>query len=146
MKQDVPLAALLLGFAGLVPPAILTVVAVLDVDVFAPSMPGFVRSYAAVILSFLGGTWWAFALRSERPAAGLLAVSVLPALAGWAAMFWFKPAEALFALGILLLLALVVDAVLVRRRLAPSWWLKLRAPLSLGLAACCLLSGWVLTR
>lgn len=146
MKTAVPLPALLLGFAGLIPPAGLTAVAVLDLGLFAPSTPGFVLTYAAIILSFLGGTWWGFVSRSDRPSAVLLTVSVLPALAGWAAIFSFQPPAALFALAGALILALPVDAVLVRRRLAPAWWMKLRVPLSLGLALCCLLSGWALVR
>lgn len=146
MTTKVPPPALLLGFAGLIPPVGLTAVALLDLGLFAPSTPGFVLTYAAVILSFLGGTWWGFVSRSDRPGWTLLGISVLPALAGWAAIFSFKPPAALFALAIALLAALAVDAYLKRRRLAPRWWLRLRLPLSLGLALCCGLSGWVLIR
>ena len=146
MKTRVPLPALLLGFAGLIPPAGLTAVALLDLGLFAPSTPGFVLTYAAVILSFLGGTWWGFVSRSERPGWGLLGISVLPALAGWAAIFSFQPPAALFALALALVAALAVDAYLTQRRLAPRWWMRLRLPLSLGLALCCGLSGWALIR
>lgn len=146
MTTKVPLPALLLGFAGLIPPVGLTAVALLDLGLFAPSTPGFVLTYAAVILSFLGGTWWGFVSRSDRPGWTLLGISVLPALAGWAAIFSFQPPAALFALAIALLAALAVDAYLVQRRLAPPWWMRLRLPLSLGLALCCGLSGWVLIR
>ena len=146
MKATVPLPALLLGFAGLIPPAGLTAVALLDLGLFAPSTPGFVLTYAAVILSFLGGTWWGFVSRSNRPGLGLLGISVLPALAGWAAIFSFQPPAALFALAGALLATLIMDALLVQRRLAPAWWMTLRVPLSLGLATCCALSGWALIR
>jgi hypothetical protein len=71
---------------------------------------------------------------------------VLPALAGWAAIFSFQPPAALFALAGALMATLAVDALLVRRRLAPGWWMKLRVPLSLLLALCCVFSGWVLVR
>jgi hypothetical protein len=146
MKTSVPLPALLLGFAGLIPPIGLTAVASLDLGLFAPSMPGFVLTYAAVILSFLGGTWWGFVSRQERPGWVLLGISIMPALAGWAAIFSFQPPAALFALAGALVATLAVDALLVRRRLAPGWWMKLRVPLSLLLALCCALSGWVLVR
>ncbi|WP_338503306.1 DUF3429 domain-containing protein [Sphingomonas kaistensis] len=142
----VPLSALLLGLAGLIPPIGLTAGALLDLGLFAPSMPGFVLTYAAIILSFLGGTWWGFVSRAERPSAFLLAVSVLPALAGWAAIFSFQPPAALFALAGALIAVLAVDWLLVRRRLAPRWWMQLRIPLSVGLALCCGLSGWALIR
>jgi hypothetical protein len=146
MKTRVPMPALLLGLSGLIPPGVLTAVALLDLGLFAPSTPGFVRTYAAVILSFLGGTWWAFACREERPRWWLLGLSVLPSLAGWWAIASFRPPEALFGLAVLLLGALAVDALLVRRRLAPAWWIGLRLPLSTGLALCCALSGWALIR
>jgi hypothetical protein len=146
MTTKVPLPALLLGFAGLIPPVGLTAVALLDLGLFAPSTPGFVLTYAAVILSFLGGTWWGFVSRSDRPGWTLLGISVLPALAGWAAIFSFQPPMALFALAIALIAALAVDGHLSQRRLAPRWWMLLRLPLSLGLALCCGLSGWVLIR
>ncbi|UUR08058.1 DUF3429 domain-containing protein [Sphingomonas glaciei] len=146
MKTTIPLPALLLGFAGLIPPVGLTAVALLDLGLFAPSTPGFVLTYAAIILSFLGGTWWGFVSRQERPGWVLLGISVLPALAGWAAIFSFQPPAALFTLAGALVASLVMDALLVRRRLAPRWWMKLRVPLSLLLTLCCCLSGWVLVR
>jgi hypothetical protein len=146
MTKPVPLPALLLGFAGLIPPVVLTAVALLDLGLFAPSTPGFVLTYAAIILSFLGGTWWGFASKEERPSWLLLGISVLPALAGWAAIFSFQPPAALFALAGALVLTLVVDGLLTAWRLAPGWWMRLRVPLSVGLALCCALSGWVLVR
>ncbi|GAA4003157.1 DUF3429 domain-containing protein [Sphingomonas humi] len=142
----IPLPALVLGLAGLIPPVALTAGALLDLGLFAPSMPGFVLTYAAVILSFLGGSWWGFASRQERPGWGLLAIAVLPALAGWAAIFSFQPPSALFGLAAALIAALAVDALLVQRGLAPGWWMTLRVPLSAGLALCCATSGWVLIR
>jgi hypothetical protein len=146
MTKTVPLPALLLGFAGLIPPVVLTAVALLDLGLFAPSTPGFVLTYAAIILGFLGGSWWGFASREERPRWLLLGISVVPALAGWAAIFSFQPPAALFALAVALLAALAMDALLVGKKLAPTWWLRLRVPLSVVLAMCCVLSGWALVR
>jgi hypothetical protein len=142
----IPRPALLLGLAGLIPPAVLTAVALLELGLFAPSTPGFVLTYAAIILSFLGGSWWGFASREERPSWLLLGIAVLPALAGWAAIFSFTPPAALFALAAALVATLAFDALLVGWRLAPGWWMRLRVPLSAGLALCCLLSGWALVR
>lgn len=146
MNRRIPLPALALGFAGLIPPLLMTAVAVLQIGVFAESTPGFVRSYAAIILSFLGGSWWAFALKEERPSWLLMILAVTASLTAWGAMFWFQPAEALFALAVLFIGSLLVDLALTRNRLAPGWWMKLRVPLSIGLALCCALSGWTLIR
>lgn len=41
------------------------------------------QTYAAVILSFLGGIRWGIALNDEGAWDGTLALSVLPSLAGW---------------------------------------------------------------
>lgn len=147
MKKDqVPRPALWLGLAGLIPPIGLTAVAWLKLGLFAPSTPGFVLTYAAVILSFIGGSWWGFASRAERPSWLLFGLAVLPSLAGWAAIFSFRPPAALFALAVGLVAVLPVDWLLVQQRLAPRWWMRLRVPLSLGLALCCALSGWVMVR
>lgn len=146
MTTKVPLAALLLGFAGLIPPLVLTGVALFEIGLFAPSTPGFVLTYAAVILSFIGGSWWGFASVARRPNWLLLGIAVVPALAGWGAIFSFQPPAALFGLAGALVASLAVDALLVRGRLAPAWWMRLRVPLSLGLAICCGLSGWALVR
>lgn len=42
------------------------------------------QTYSAVILSFLGGIRWGLGLASPGPSSGALALSVVPALAGWA--------------------------------------------------------------
>jgi len=143
MTTKVPSPALLLGFAGLIPPVLLTFLVWRGAGGEAA---GLLESYAALILSFLGGTWWAFACREARPSTALLSIAVVPSLAGWAALGLLVPSEALFALAAMLLGALLVDGWLVRRRLAPFWWMGLRVPLSLGLAICAALSGWALVR
>ena len=89
-------------------------------------------AYGATILSFLGGVHWGMAMRSGpdtgKLPAGLI-VSVIPSLAGWAALLIGEPSG-------LLLLALAVAAMLPvdirasRAGLAPPWYAKLRIPLS----------------
>ncbi|GAA4036817.1 hypothetical protein GCM10022281_16790 [Sphingomonas rosea] len=146
MTNKVPLPALLLGLAGLIPPVGLTVVPWLLTRNLGWHAGRLLEIYAALILSFLGGAWWAFACREEQPSFGLLAIAVVPSLAAWAAVSLLLPLEALLALTLLLLAALVVDAALVRRALAPGWWMGLRIPLSTGLALCCGLSAFALSR
>ncbi|MGO4863297.1 hypothetical protein ACTP2L_06915, partial [Campylobacter jejuni] len=52
-----PIAALLLGYAGLLPPMVAVAVRLID-----PAKGGMMLAlalfYAALILSFLGGMWW----------------------------------------------------------------------------------------
>lgn len=103
-------------------------------------------TYLAIILSFLGGAWWGLASRGAsrgdwpRPIAAVLAASVLPSLAAWTALL-IDRASGLMLLGLLFLAVLPGDAWLTRGGLAPAWWLALRVPLSLGMAALALVAG-----
>mgnify|MGYP002777127804 FL=1 len=143
MKNRVPLAAALLGSAGLIPPAIGAFVAFQDAGGFGSTAAGFILIYAALIFSFLGGSWWAFACREERPRWWLLVIAVVPSLAAWAILplraSELRPALTLAGL---IIASLAVDWLLFRRGLTPRWWLKLRAPLSVGLAALLALTVW----
>ncbi|PZO78211.1 MAG: DUF3429 domain-containing protein [Sphingomonas hengshuiensis] len=144
-----PVAALLLGYAGLLPPMIGIAIRVVD-----PAKGGMMLAlsllYAALILSFLGGIWWgAAAARVHGAALTLwLAVAVVPtlvALAAGAVLFAsVVSAAAIVAAG--LLAALLVDMALVRAGHVPPWWMTLRVPLSVGLAALTLLAGLLAQR
>jgi hypothetical protein len=90
--------------------------------------------YAALIASFLGGTWWSFASRAEEPSWALLITSVLPSLVSWAMLLLLPSLEAGLGLALLILLTPLVDLRLQRSGLTPPWWLQLRVPLSITLA------------
>jgi hypothetical protein len=139
-----PIAAMLLGYAGLLPPIIAVAVRLID-----PAKGGMMLAlalfYAALILSFLGGMWWgAVSARVSGAALSLwLAIAVVPslvALAAGAVLFAsVLSAAAIVAAG--LLGSLLVDMALIRAGHVPPWWMKLRVPLSVGLAALTLLTG-----
>ena len=61
----------------------------------------------------------------------MFCASVLPSLAGWAALLLDRGAG-LMALGLLFLVVLPGDLWLARAGLAPGWWMRLRVPLSVG--------------
>ena len=81
-----PVAALLLGYAGLLPPIIGIAWRLID-----PAKGGAANAlalfYAALILSFLGGMWWGAATARVSGAALTLwlAVAVMPSLVALAA-------------------------------------------------------------
>lgn len=139
-----PVPALLLGYAGLLPPIIGIALRLID-----PARGGMMLAlsllYAALILSFLGGMWWgAAAARVTGAALTLwLAIAVVPslvALAAGAVLFTsVVSSAAIVAAG--LLGSLLVDMALVRAGHVPPWWMRLRLPLSIGLAALTLLTG-----
>ena len=120
--------ALRLGWAGLLPlvvGAALVWLVRADVHPYAALL---LSTYAAVIVSFLGGIHWGFAMRQAQSSAALLAWGVVPSLLAWLAVM--MPAQsALVVHGASLLVCYAVD-----RRVYPAQgaaaWLTLRFRLS----------------
>jgi peptidoglycan/LPS O-acetylase OafA/YrhL len=145
MTTSVRRTAFALGFAGLLPQMAATVLA-LGRDAVAPVVA---LAYGLLILSFLGGMWWGFAMRrADDPAQGRLAlVAVVPSLAALAiAIATFHTGRldwGLVATGVALFLTLPVDRSLTRDGDAPADWMRLRVPLSVGLGALTILTGWI---
>ena len=79
-------AVFVLGLAGLLPPLAGAVVAWGDLGSFGPVAGGFILVYAALIFSFLGGSWWAFACTEARPRPWLLGLAVMPSVLAWLVM------------------------------------------------------------
>ena len=144
-RDTLPATMVAFGFAGLIPP-----VAAAAMLVLLP--PGTARDlawvalllYASIILSFLGGTWWAYVAR--RPGAGWLAMAVAPSLIAVTLLMLTLDAElrrgAAALLGVAILLSPVADRTLDSVGLVPSWWMRLRVPLSIGLALCVAVGAW----
>ena len=148
---------MLLGVAGLLPQAAAVALIVSGgrdrTDLaWVPLSIGYatVLGYGAIILSFLGGIWWGFAMRREAGQARLAALSVMPSLVaagcvGWAGLQFGRgggwPAV---ALGAAILLTLPIDRHLVTTGEAPANWMRLRVPLSVGLGALTIAAGILL--
>lgn len=131
--------AFALGFAGLLP----QVAAALLAGLGYFSGGAIAVGYAALILSFLGGMWWGLAMFLRLGQGVLVALAVVPSLvAGALAAFAFVHLpSALVALGSAILLTLPVDRWLTTRGLAPSNWMALRIPLSVGLGTLTIIAG-----
>ncbi len=145
----VPVPAVILGIAGLVPFA--WGVAMIFVE--AGTMPTFgffssdasggvliLESFGAVILGFMGGCLWGFASApGRRPSLMLLAASAVPAFIAFLAI---RPDPAIgclrLAFGFVVLQA--IDVIFQRAGVAPDYWLSLRLPLTAGVIAA-LLTG-----
>ena len=96
-------------------------------------------SYAAVIVSFLGGIHWGLAFRLTAPPASLFVWGVVPSLVAWLAVM--MPASAgLVVQGVMLVACYAVD-----RRVYPqqgiAHWLTLRFRLSMVAALSCFLAA-----
>ncbi len=136
-QERPPRHYLLLGYAGLLPPLLGCAVQL--------ALPGTIAAhvakhgtllYAALIFSFLGGTWWGLLAAKERsaPLSDLL-ISVAPSLLAMAALILPNRSAGGVGLAVLILLSPLIDRHFVQAGVAPPWWLKLRLPLSIGLAA-----------
>lgn len=149
----VPRAVVALGGAGLLPPAA-AAAGLFVLPAGSPQQFAWVLLifYGALIFSFLGGTWWAFASRgmigraAEAPGAGWLLAAVTPSLLALVLLLLLlspatRPAAAAL-LAAAIGLSPLIDAMLVGADLAPAWWMRLRVPLSAGLAACVALGAW----
>lgn len=125
--------ALALGLSGLIPFVAGALAVWLLPAWSAPAAHG-LASYAAVIVSFLGGIHWGQGIRNDDAAA--LRWAVVPSLLAWAALLLPHLAWSLGALGVCLLLCWAVD----RRRYAKAgWgaWLPLRSGLTAVASASC---------
>lgn len=139
MTMRVPRAAAVLGALGLIPFVGLALGAAASDAPSRASMITPMVAYGAVILSFLGGIQWGLALRhggDGTPRTGLLWLSVLPSLAGWAAMLLPSRTASAILLAGCFAVVLTVDVWLSRRADAPPWYPRLRIPLTIVAATC----------
>ena len=136
--DPVPRAAAWLGFAGAVPFAALALLS------FLTGWPRLLAlsalaAYAVAVLSFTGGVQWGLAMdRDHSPAR--LGASVVPALVAWAGfLLGGRPGLWLLAAAFAGLLA--YDLHTVRAGAAPSWYPRLRWPLTVIVVACLLIAS-----
>ena len=148
-----PMPAIVLGAMGLLPLLIALFVRLAaggNPDTPLPGkIGGLALTYAAMILSFLGGIWWGIAstraTEEQRPT--LLVIAVAPAILA-TLLYGFSadlPVVCSTLLGLVIALTPLVDRKLDRMRLVPPWWMNLRLPLSLALGALTIGLGFALT-
>jgi len=141
----IPRAALWLGLAGLLPfgwnlgTLLSPTLAQVALDWLGPRFVGpYVGlAYGTVILAFMAGVLWGFAVRARFWVFYVL--SVIPAL--W--VFFFVgggPERATLWLASGFAGLLVLDWVFWRAGLAPVWWMRLRLILSAGVLASLMLA------
>ncbi|WP_394652043.1 DUF3429 domain-containing protein [uncultured Sphingomonas sp.] len=138
--------ARLLGFAGLLP----SLGSVALIAVGWPQAIAIAAFYPLLILSFLGGIWWGFAMRDTANQTALVVLAVVPSLIaltlGLGLFVAAQPGWSLVAIGVALMLTLPVDRRLASQGIAPAGWMALRIPLSLGLGTLTILAGVLISR
>lgn len=140
----IPPAALLLGFAGLVP-FLWGAILVLEVPGSATApLPDVLKGdgrlimirYGGIILPFMAGVLWGFATKaSGAQAAAGYALSVIPAL-WWFFMPGSGVTSALTNLATGFVGVLFLDYAFYRWGLAPGWWMTLRIQLTVLVVIC----------
>lgn len=98
------------------------------------------KTYAAIILSFLGGIRWGYSMRED--ARGLeiktIVISVVPALIGWAILL--VPNEHSIMALMFSILAFCAhgawDSLSANAQRLPAWFSKLRIKITLAVVAC----------
>lgn len=96
--------------------------------------------YAAIILSFLGGAQWGFALADGARDTGRtirLCVAMVPSIAGWLIMTlpFTAPQNKYLIFAALLVIWAAIDHFYARRGWVPDWYPGLRWPVTVVAAA-----------
>jgi hypothetical protein len=133
-RSAIPGAALALGLGGLIPFFVTALSQWSDIPQLGAEA-GFRAgiTYAAVIVSFLGGIRWGATMQSpsNRHQSAELAGSVVASLVGWASLL-LSPLLGLCLLVAGFLLQALWDILSVEKNRLPPWFGKLRMVLTVG--------------
>ncbi|WFE89618.1 DUF3429 domain-containing protein [Roseibium porphyridii] len=133
----VPVAARWLGGTGAIPFAGLAFLCVFAPESWSNWAAQAIAFYGAVILSFLGGIQWGLAISNTGATDNQvtrLTLSVVPSLIAWAGLL-LPLSAGLLVMVAAFALVLYQDVAASRSGDAPSWYPKLRMPLSLVVMA-----------
>lgn len=142
-------SAYILGLAGLLPQVAALTTTLLGHGSAAGGSdlgPLFALGYACLILSFIGGIWWGFAMCRVAHQGMATIVAVIPSLFAAALILMTIAAPlstrwALVLAGSAVIATLVIDRRLLDTGVMPPGWMALRMPLSLGLGTLTILTG-----
>jgi hypothetical protein len=131
--NKIPMAARLLGFAGLIPFLGLAFLVEATGAEYKAEILIALRAYGAVILSFLGGIYWGLAIGRPWTQVNIiwLCVSVVPSLLAWTALL-LSAVMGMGLLGLSIAAMVMVDLRSAKAGQAPPWYPALRLPLSVG--------------
>lgn len=146
LRRDVPPPAFVLGFTGVLPFLGLAVLAVLSGQLGNALVTAWalaaLLAYGAIILSFMGGVHWGWAMAAEEPSFERLGTSVVPALLGWSGFLLGDSIGFLvIAAGFAALLWLDLRAIAEGR--AAPWYGRLRWPLTVIVTVSLVIASFV---
>ena len=128
----IPTNAKIIGFFGLTP-MIFGLFGLLNLNCISEDINNFLINfsitYAAIILSFLGGCLFGFkTLKVKNPSLFNLILTIIPSI--WASISLHLPIFKSSALALGFLLIYEIDRRFLKNNITPQWWLKLRLPLT----------------
>jgi hypothetical protein len=137
-----PRLALVLGVGGLLPFFACLALIAYATPTLAATAQLMLASYAAIILSFLGGILWGGQIERTQYQPQVLALSVVPALVAWSAAMLGAGWPAM------LLLAAAFAATYWIDRLSgwPRWFARLRLGLTLTVVSCLICAAVLVMR
>ncbi len=130
--------ATILSYAGTIPFVVCAAILLFGTALGFGSLRQFasqaITSYAAVIVSFLGGIQWgvAVATHEQQPqtAKSLFLLSVVPSLLAWATLFLPNGSSRVIVAIFLIGFVWVIDALLHLQQVLPTWFFHLRSIVS----------------
>lgn len=130
--------ATLLSYAGTIPFVVCATILLFGTALGLGSLRQFaaqaITSYAAVIVSFLGGIQWGVALvtheQQPQTAKSLFLLSVVPSLLAWATLLLPNGSSRVIVAIFLIGFVWVIDALLHLQQVLPTWFFHLRSIVS----------------
>jgi hypothetical protein len=137
-----PRSVLTYGLLGLIPFLAPVVIALARPDL-TPQARQVQALYGGLILSFLGGVRWGFAVKAPSPDPTTITLSMLPTLCALAilTLLGHAPRLELLALAAALLAHWAWD---LSASEAPAWFARMRTILTIGAAAGLFMGAWTL--
>lgn len=128
-----------LGAGGLVPFVVLTGALWVAPPEYHPFLVDWLRTYAAVILSFIGAVHWGIALThpamNEHDRSVVMSWSVVPALVAWIGML-MQLRTGLALTAAMFVVHYTMDRQLAARFPLPEWYMRLRGGLTAVVVVC----------
>lgn len=135
----VPSVPLWLGAGGLIPFVLLAGGLWVVPPEYHPVLHDWLRTYAAIILSFVGAVHWGVAMlhrdMAEQDRAVVMGWSVVPALVAWIGLL-MQLRAGLALTAAMFVLQYTMDRQLGARFPLPPWYLRLRRGLTVVVVAC----------
>lgn len=138
MNTDPRRVADFLAYAGTIPFVVVAFILLfgnmLGMGMLRPLAAQGITTYAAIIVSFLGGIQWGLGIatyeQQPQTARSLFTLSVVPSLLAWAMLFLPQSTSRIVVAIFLVGFVWIIDSLLHLQKVIPPWFFKLRCIVS----------------